>query len=229
MDRKPPLHSPFAFRAGFSFVELLVALALLAVLAAVLLPVTRRVFEERKRVECVNVLRSLGTVTHLYVSEHDGYLFRMRAQDPVGPADYSKNPWSYPGGKLDPDWGGKRDAYQRLFITELHRGCPANREQTDSAGSYSANREVVIGAGTTARKLSGVERPGQTLLVAEAGQKQWMNDGFNAEKRFLEMMGTHHGGKLNLLWLDGHVSTWERSALLNPGGTAIDGKWLGLP
>ena len=59
---------------GFTLIELMVTLALIAILAALLLPAVNRSKEKAKRAKCENQLHQLYTLAVMYAEDHDGYL-----------------------------------------------------------------------------------------------------------------------------------------------------------
>jgi len=59
---------------GFTLVELLVVLAIIAALAAILLPVFARVREKGRQVVCVSHVRQLGQALLMYASDHNDML-----------------------------------------------------------------------------------------------------------------------------------------------------------
>lgn len=61
-------------RNGFTLVELLVVVAIIAVLLALVVPQGFRMMEEARRTQCRNQLRDLGVAMLLYASDHDGWL-----------------------------------------------------------------------------------------------------------------------------------------------------------
>lgn len=61
---------------GFTIVELLVVIGILALLMAILLPVVRRARESGRRAVCMSNLRQVGLAMLLYVDENKGYLPR---------------------------------------------------------------------------------------------------------------------------------------------------------
>jgi prepilin-type N-terminal cleavage/methylation domain-containing protein len=58
-------------RRGFSLIELLTVMALMALLSAILFPVFARAREAARRTTCLSNLRQLVTAHHLYTQEYD--------------------------------------------------------------------------------------------------------------------------------------------------------------
>lgn len=69
MLKPEPIRRAFAF----SLVELLVVIALIAILAALLLPALSQAKERGKRAACVSNLRQIGLATQLYADETKSY------------------------------------------------------------------------------------------------------------------------------------------------------------
>src|SRR6185369_6112677 len=58
-------------RQGFSLIELLTVIAVLALLSAILFPVFAQAREAARRTNCLSNLRQLVTAHHLYTQDHD--------------------------------------------------------------------------------------------------------------------------------------------------------------
>ena len=61
---------------GFTLVEMLVVIAVIAVLAALLLPTLSRSKASAYRIKCVSNLRQLGLAAHMYWDDNNGNFFR---------------------------------------------------------------------------------------------------------------------------------------------------------
>ena len=61
-------------RRAFTLVELLVVVAIIAVLVSMLLPAMRRVWEQARSVQCQSNIRQVGLALNLYANAHDGVI-----------------------------------------------------------------------------------------------------------------------------------------------------------
>jgi prepilin-type N-terminal cleavage/methylation domain-containing protein len=74
MDRK---------RCGFSLVELVITLAIIALLIGILLPALARARATQRRTTCLSNLHQIATAFTLYAQDNNGY----------GPNDYAEQTW----------------------------------------------------------------------------------------------------------------------------------------
>jgi prepilin-type N-terminal cleavage/methylation domain-containing protein/prepilin-type processing-associated H-X9-DG protein len=59
---------------GFTLVELLVVIGIIALLLALLLPALSKAREQANLVKCLNQLRNMAQAAHLHAAEHQGYM-----------------------------------------------------------------------------------------------------------------------------------------------------------
>ena len=77
-------------RTAFSLIEVLVVIAVIAILTAVLLPATQRCRELARQIRCRSNLAQITTAWHLYAQDHDGRFCRgnylkMKSNGPFTP------------------------------------------------------------------------------------------------------------------------------------------------
>src|SRR5262245_55478989 len=77
---------PRTLRRGFTLVELLVVIGIIAVLISVLLPALGRAREAANAVACKSNLRQMGIVMQMYTVANKGWLFSARSD--AGGGDY---------------------------------------------------------------------------------------------------------------------------------------------
>jgi len=106
-----PWHKP-----GFTLMELLVVLAIIALLLAMLIPSLQAAREQARSAVCLANLRQIGSAMTMYAGDNRGWL-------PLGPADRlcyrdaKGNLFADPGPDRQPypwsncHWGGRRAAY----------------------------------------------------------------------------------------------------------------------
>ena len=210
-------------RAGFSLVELLVVIGIIAVLLAMLLPALASARRAARAVVCGSNVRQVTLAATMYSGEHAGRF-------PPAAADFLAN--------LD-RWHGRRDDASEPFdpirgpiwpylATAEVRACPAFTFGDISAGfevgagGYGYNAEYV-GRDVRADRLTSVlgnkaanfRAASKTVAFADAAfllpGPRLTEYSFAEPPNFATGpadASTHfrHDGRANVAWLDGHVS-----------------------
>ena len=78
---------------GFTLVELLVVISIIALLMAILLPALAKARTQAKRISCLSGLRQLVTAWMAYAENNDGKLVNGGQAGPPGPYDWVTEPW----------------------------------------------------------------------------------------------------------------------------------------
>lgn len=200
-------------RRGFSLVELLVVIGIIALLIGILAPTLSGARRASFTTACLSNLRQIGQATLAYCHDHGGRFPRSsHSALPNGVM-----PW---GHALMPYFGrepysGPGPAWDDLF-NSLYR-CPAD----DRRNLYSYGKNVwfeltsgetgeLIGAaeGPTYPKLNNVRQSSATVLFGEVGSGA-MVDHVMAHFWYLggepEVDKTRHGRTSNYAFVDGHA------------------------
>jgi prepilin-type N-terminal cleavage/methylation domain-containing protein len=110
---------------GFTLVELLVVIGIIAVLIAILMPVMARVRAHAISTQCMSNLRSIGQMCHIYAAENKGYLPPCQ----IDSIEAITGGGMIAGGPGNPAWPShqlKQHLFRMLSAGTAVFYCPAN-------------------------------------------------------------------------------------------------------
>ena len=194
-------------RTGFTLVELLVVVGVIAVLIALLMPALSKARQQASRLRCMSSLRQLHIGLVCYVNDNDGYI-------PVAPT--IAGVWQY-------DYGGWIPMIQKYVGYPVGTTIPTASVfycQEPATGTWSAprykwtyaiNRDLRID-----RKVNKIKYHFQTFVFTENGaygdvlHHHFLEYGFYGHPSAIWAAGPAHGGGrgVPISYLDGHAEFW---------------------
>jgi prepilin-type N-terminal cleavage/methylation domain-containing protein/prepilin-type processing-associated H-X9-DG protein len=238
MIRRRPDHFRIsACGLGFTLVELLVVIGIIAILIALLLPAMSRARESASQTQCASKLRELGTAFYGYVGDYKGKM-------PLHRREIDTAKWQ---GMLRP-YIRKRERLLDSNQNDINAGpwffCATNAGRyanvEDSNYVYNAQGLVRTGLGWWEnKKITAIRKPAERIVITDGwllGYGQggpWWTPWYYAigqdfpgfSKTHYHVIGMVHGGKnpvANAVWVDGHCGPIATRELVEKWKT-----WIG--
>ena len=187
---KPPSHPE-----GFTLVELLAVVTILAVIIALIVPVLEGMRERGLQAKCVANLRAIGPAFQLYLQDNQMQL-----------------PWRFQRN-ISPQIGYKEDLAPYLGHNLNVFKCPAHsRLNFPTQPSYGMNYFYDHAKVLNIPKLSNTILLAETSGIGGKGSHRAHRD----SKSPGQLAPTRHGGKSNYLFFDGGVRYLPFSETITP-------------
>lgn len=204
---------------SFSLVEVLVTVAILAVLASLLLPGLQHAAQAARATACASHLRQIGTAATVWANDNDGKIVPVFWPGESGDAN-AVNTWqgylaSYLGYKGAAGLEGYGSTNELAGPAQLPAFvCPERK--TKYGYGYNANYLSYFNSTVSGRWVlySQIPRPSETALLADSycvtQPARWR--AFVRTPSQVSINDTvpeyrHPGRTAHVLWLDGHVTS----------------------
>lgn len=211
-------------KSGFTIIELLITVAVIAVLAGLLLPALNAAKLKAQTVRCSGNLRQLGTFLLFYTEQNDSCLPAYNGNED----GYSQGKWIDCAYSIhrhtvvrDHAWLEKQGT---LYVAKEPFRCPsAAVTQFEGSGNlrYIVARHYGMNGWLSKSFLPRIANPSQRSLLFDMDQpgvSAWVNpEARNADGMVNRSEGgswRHYSGAgANVLFVDGHVSGMRESAI----------------
>jgi general secretion pathway protein G len=241
--RQPP-------RRAFTLTELLVSIAVIALLAAILVPAAHRVVATAGQAKCAANLRQIGVALSSYASDHSLVLPYGYWVSPAG----DRKSWDL----LISDYLDLRQSGRWLESAEVMH-CPADDipplPQADNYRRTYAMARGSNGFGITANgvptayegiRVTSVPSPGDTIIITEFSSGVAIGDPVDnivglpaccvVDSPSIQLSRGNgspnglHQGKMNYLFADGHVASLDPQDTIGTGSMGSPkGMWTLTP
>lgn len=199
----------------FTLIELLIVIAIIAILASMLLPALNKAREQARAIQCVNNQKQMLASQNSYANDFGGYMLSMTSTGKL--FNQTLKSLNYAPRKImvcpsnmmvrDPDqadrWFG---TYGMLYTDATY--CPnMNNERTGRFLIYSGNARNYL--------VSAARHPTRTLILADTTTRLFMNENQGGGWTFYtnywvtkDQLAIHavHGERATCGFIDGHVT-----------------------
>ena len=204
----------------FTLIELLIVIAIIAILAAMLLPALQRSREKARKIACVNQLKQLGFYSNLYTDNYDGRLFATNM--PSSLLSGTRTWVRYDSNPMVNGLNVSREIIESLLICPADAS-PAPNGLNDPPGYYSYGYNGTLDY----RKIGKLKNPSRLCVISDSALDPADNSGapyfisFSAAYRQYLLYGAlRHQNKPNVLYLDWHVG--QPADTLQLAGPSVD-------
>lgn len=153
---QPIVSLPSRRRGGFSLIELLVVISIVALLVGILLPALGKARAAGRNAMCLSNMRQIGLGVVMYADEHDGYFPETTHSSGL----FIARSWVYRLG------GYFNDVDQVRICPEDPKG-QARLDNPIKSTSYTMNEYVAVDGFAAQLRLWAVPRPSETVTAFE--------------------------------------------------------------
>lgn len=208
----PPTHRHLPLlRRAFTLIELLTAIAIIAILVSILIPAIGKIRKSPLQTQSLSNLRSLAQATHLYTLEHSNKL-------PVIRINWSSGYWTEAlTDYISPEISG--GGWSPLNFKQSPTYVDPLAKNHHSKSDYGANDQLlIVGALDNGLPASDIPNPSGTALFMQAKERDqdkgswYVNASLfvaspNSTSPLASIPSDHGKGSILLVFADGHAKS----------------------
>ncbi len=197
----------------FTLIELLIVVAIIAILAAMLLPVLNKARQKAKTAQCASNIKQLGQYMQFYVNDNNTWFYKFGTTALVNCYAIQVPGFaSFVGYAAD-----KKRENKSIYK------CPGGRKEIDPNYwhiSYGYNYRIGLAGYDASSKITLIKKPSESGLFIE---KEGYDDpvlqkgpAYYAEAPYTAAMhgsfmlaGQRHLGQINVAYVDGHAGSFR--------------------
>ena len=198
-------------RRDFTLIELLIVIAIIAILASMLLPALNKAKGTAQGIACTNQLNQFGRYMTLYLDDNkEQFHYSYETTNlPYSYGRYDETSSSFALHYV----GGICNAYNAKGNLPIYN-CPAPPLFLGDYPGYSYGMNIYLTYYSVNNKLSRHRAPSELMLFRDVAQKKtgithspWIfRSGDYAEEQTSFKYARRHSGNVNILFVDGHVT-----------------------
>ncbi|MCH8511973.1 MAG: DUF1559 domain-containing protein [Kiritimatiellae bacterium] len=225
-------------RRGFTLIEMLVVIAIIALLAAIIVPSIHRALESAKSTQCASNLRQVGIAMTGYALENNGFLPPAGSWGGQTAPTWYNTISPYLGKEIEdirddeiaaitracPSWQGRRDLNERARLTKpgfgmnMHPRAGSSLNPNPNTAGPVLNGFRIIG-------LGDLDAPSRTILLGDSADwhlalsgGNWVNGNWwtdsNVPGGYYSGHPDRHRGRANYLMADSSVAALQPDVAL---------------